>query len=208
MKQNQPEELKSKEWDTPNSEKEQKSQVSYLEELMSEVIKILNPESNKEIKAKSPLRYAKAMLELTQSNRLCNENPCSDAIFDSEGFNDLIIVKGINFTSICEHHILPFFGECTIGYIPNQSILGLSKFSRLVEYLSRKMHNQERLTMEIAEAINSSLNPLGVVVTLTSTHSCMCFRGVRSVNSKTETIFTIGQMRMKEHLDKFFKLKN
>ncbi len=187
-----------------NNQKDQKS--TKLAGLIKEMLLILNPNASEEVLSKTPSRYAKAMLELTQSNREGSTDAISEAVFDSEGYDDIIIVKDINFNSICEHHLLPFFGNCAIGYIPNKTILGLSKFPRLVQALSKKMTFQERLTKEIADTINSSVDPQGIVVTLSSTHSCMCFRGIKSFNSKTETIYTIGQMRVKENLDKFFKL--
>jgi GTP cyclohydrolase I len=182
------------------------TKVVQIAKLMKEMIEILNPNAESEIMSKTPFRFAEAMLELTQGQHENAMETISDAIFDSEGFDDIILVKHINFNSICEHHLLPFFGECTIGYIPDGKILGLSKFPRLVQSLSKKMHIQERLTKEIAEHINKALNPLGVVVMLSSTHSCMCFRGVKSFNSKTDTIYTLGSLRQKDNLDKFFSI--
>jgi GTP cyclohydrolase IA len=182
------------------------TKVVQIAKLVKEMLEILNPNADNEIMSKTPFRYAEAMLELTQGQQENALETISDAIFDSEGYDDMIIVKDINFNSICEHHLLPFFGDCTIGYIPNGKILGLSKFPRLVRSLSKKMHIQERLTKEIAEHVNKALDPSGVVVLLTSTHSCMCFRGVKSFNSKTDTIYTIGALKQKENLDKFFSM--
>jgi GTP cyclohydrolase I len=188
------------------SQNENELQTSRLAELIKEMLLILNPHSKNEILTKTPLRYAEAMMELTESNRKTYVEPFSEAIFESEGYDDMIVVKDINFNSICEHHLLPFFGHVSIGYLPNKKILGLSKFPRLVQLLSKKMTIQERLTKEIADNINSCLDAQGVVVRISSTHSCMCFRGIKSFNSKTETIYSIGQMKIKENLDKFFKL--
>jgi GTP cyclohydrolase I len=190
------------------SQNENDKRTSKLAELIKEMLLILNPHAEDEILSKTPLRYAEAMMELTESNRKTYLEPFSEAIFESEGYDDMIVVKDINFNSICEHHLLPFFGHVSIGYLPNKKIFGLSKFPRLVQLLSKKMTIQERLTKEIADNINSSLDAQGVVVRMSSTHSCMCFRGIKSFNSKTETIYSIGQMKIKENLDKFFKLLN
>jgi GTP cyclohydrolase I len=194
--------------DDGKSLNENDMQTSRLAKLIKEMLLILNPNPKEEILTKTPLRYAEAMMELTESNRKIYTDPFCEAIFDSEGYDDMIVVKKINFNSICEHHLLPFFGDVSIGYLPNKKILGLSKFPRMVQLLSKKMTIQERLTKEIAENINSCLDPHGVVVTMSSTHSCMCFRGIKSFNSKTETIYSIGQMKMQENIDKFFKLLN
>ena len=188
------------------SENGSDSKVVKIAKLIKEMLEIINPNAEAEIINKTPFRYAEAMLEFTQGHQENALETISEAIFDSEGYNDIIIVRDINFNSMCEHHLLPFFGECTIGYIPNKKILGLSKLPRLVQTLSKKLQIQERLTKEIAENIHTALNALGVVVIISSIHSCMCFRGIKSFNAKTETIFTLGNMKDKENLDKFFNL--
>jgi GTP cyclohydrolase I len=177
-----------------------------LTNLMSQVLYIINPNADEKILQKTPERFSKALLEFVDGYQVDLEKLLNDAIFDSEGYDDLVIVKNIEFTSLCEHHMLPFFGKCTIGYYPRDKILGLSKFPRLVGALSKKMHLQERLTKEIAEAIDKYLNPLGVVVAVSSSHSCMCFRGIKSFNSQTDTIYSLGILKEKDNLNKFFSL--
>jgi GTP cyclohydrolase I len=177
-----------------------------IAKLIKEMLEIVNPNLDEEIMSKTPFRYAEALLELTEGTSENQVELISGAVFNSQGFDDLIIVKDISFNSMCEHQLLPFFGECTIGYIPKDKILGLSKFPRLVGSLSKKLHIQERLTKEIADIINKVLTPEGVIVKLSSSHSCMCFRGVKSFNSKTDTIYTIGSMKDSKNLDKFFNL--
>ena len=185
---------------------EDEEKIDRLSVLIKDMLLIINPNPSEEVLSKTPRRYAEAIWELTQTNRDSIDESIREAIFDSEGFNDMIVIRDINFNSMCEHHLLPFFGEVSIGYIPNNKILGLSKFPRLVQIISKKMSIQERLNKEIAEQIDNLLEPLGVVVMISSTHSCMCFRGVKSFNSKTETLFSIGNMKLKENLDKFFVL--
>jgi len=146
-------------------------------------------------------------MEFTQGYNDDIDKIVSEAIFENEDYTDIIKIKKINFNSICEHHLLPFHGECTIGYVPDKYILGLSKFSRVVQSLSKKLQLQERLTREIGETINRILKPAGVVVEMNSIHSCMCFRGVKSFNSETSTIYTIGSMKENENLAKYFRMK-
>lgn len=179
-----------------------------LANLISQIIEIINPDAEKEIKDKTPMRYSKALLELTQGYVENITELLSDAIFSSEGYNDMIVVRDISFNSMCEHHMLPFFGECTIGYIPKEKFLGLSKFPRMVQCLSRKMHIQERLTKEIAETIEKILQPEGVIVLVSSRHSCMSFRGIKSVNASTDTVFTLGSMNDSKNQKKFFAIVN
>jgi GTP cyclohydrolase I len=187
------------------SEKEKEEKISNL---MKEILLITNPEANEEIKNKTPLRFAKALIEFTSGYNENINDILNDAIFPSDDFKELIIIKDINFVSTCEHHMLPFFGDCIIGYIPNNKILGLSKFPRIVNSISKKFHLQERLTKDIANTLNEYLEPLGIIVLINASHSCMCFRGVRSWGSKTQTIYKLGCLKNKEYLNEFFNILN
>lgn len=189
-----------------NNNLTQKEKEEKISQLTKEILLLSNPEASEEIINKTPMRYAKALMEFTSGYNEDIKNLLNDAIFPSEDFNDLIIVKDINFVSNCEHHMLPFFGDCIIGYIPNKKILGLSKFPRLVNSLSKKFHLQERLTKDIGNTLNEYLEPKGIVVLVNARHSCMCFRGVKSWDSKTKTIFKLGCLKEKEYLDEFFNL--
>jgi GTP cyclohydrolase I len=182
------------------------NKIEKISILMREILEIVYPNAKSEIKTRTPTRFAEALLEFTEGYNENLDELMTEAIFDSEDYHDLIIIKEINFSSICEHHLLPFFGECTIGYIPDQKILGLSKFPRLVNSLSKKMHLQERLTKEIAETINYYLKPRGAIVILNASHSCMCFRGVKSFDTKTETVYSLGELKDKNNYYKFFNL--
>jgi len=186
-----------------STEKEKEEKISLL---MKEILLLTNPEASEEIINKTPLRYTKALMEFTSGYNDNIETIIKDAIFPSENFNDLIIIKDINFVSTCEHHMLPFFGDCAIGYIPNEKILGLSKFPRLVNSLSKKFHLQERLTKDIANILEEYLQPRGIIVLINASHSCMCFRGVKSWGSTTKSIFKLGCLKEKEHLNEFFNL--
>jgi GTP cyclohydrolase I len=181
--------------------------VEKMADLFREILQLVNPVASEEIIDRTPIRFSEALVEFTQGYHESLDDLLGEAIFENDGFNDLVVIKNIQFSSLCEHHVLPFFGECTIGYIPNRKILGLSKFPRLVQCVSRKMGLQERLTKEIAEAINTYLEPEGVVVVVEAGHSCMCFRGIKAFNSKTQTIYTMGSLKQKDNLDKFFQMK-
>lgn len=174
---------------------------------IKEMLKILNPNADEEIMSKTPLRHAKAMLELTKGYREHPSDIVSQALFPADGYDDLIVVKSLSFSSMCEHHLLPFFGECVIGYYPDGKILGLSKFPRLVNSLSKKMHVQERLTKEIADNLDKFLKPKGIAVLIKAQHSCMCFRGVNSFQAMTESVYSTGIFKTDySNLDKFLKM--
>lgn len=181
--------------------------IEKIANLMSEVLNIINPELRTSSNTlKTPVRFAEAIVEFTSGYDEHLDDKILKAIFDSENYDEIITVKDIVFSSLCEHHILPFFGQVSIGYIPNGKILGLSKFPRLVETLAKKLHLQERLTKEIADAINKYLNPKGVVVIIEASHSCMSLRGVKSFASKTKTMYTLGVFKEDNHLNNFMSL--
>lgn len=115
--------------------------------------------------------------------------------FDSEGMDQLIVQRHIPFYSLCEHHLLPFFGEATVAYIPKGKIMGLSKLARLVEHYSRRPQNQERITKEVAECLHDALDPLGVAVILSARHLCMEMRGIKVKGAETVTSYITGVFR-------------
>jgi len=179
--------------------------TSGLIENYRESIGLLGENPDREGLQKTPERMAKAMQFLTQGYQMD-----AHAILDSakfhEGVSEMIIVKDIELYSMCEHHMLPFFGKAHIAYIPNGWITGLSKLARVVDVYSRRLQVQERLTTQVMEAIKDSLNPLGVAVVIEASHLCMMMRGVQKQNSVTTTSAFWGEFEKNETRSEFIRL--
>ena len=146
---------------------------------------------------KTPYRAAKALQFLTQGYTQNVDEIVNGAIFDEE-FDDMVIVRDIEFYSLCEHHILPFFGKCHVGYIPNKKIIGLSKVPRIIDMLARRLQVQERLTDQIAQVVNELIQPQGIAVVMEAQHMCMMIRGVEKQRSSTITNVMLGTFREKD----------
>jgi GTP cyclohydrolase I len=151
-----------------------------------EVIKNIGEDPSREGLLKTPERVAKAMQFLTHGYDIDPSGILKSAMFTEE-YDDMVIVRDIEVYSLCEHHMLPFFGKCHIAYIPNGHIVGLSKFPRIVDAFSRRLQVQERLTNEIRDCIENTLKPKGVAVCIEAQHLCMQMRGVQKQNSLTTT---------------------
>ena len=149
-----------------------------------DILKNIGENPNREGLLKSPERVAKSLQFLTQGYEQDPEDILKSALF-SEEYSEMVIVKDIEVYSMCEHHMLPFFGKAHIAYIPNGTIVGLSKLPRVVDAFSRRLQVQERLTIEIRDCIQKTLNPKGVAVVIECTHMCMAMRGVQKQNSVT-----------------------
>ena len=157
-----------------------------FEDLVAEMIRRLGDSPDREGMKKTPERVAKAMAFLTKGYQETPEQVLGDALF-SESHDSMVLVKDIELYSLCEHHMLPFFGKAHIAYIPDGKIMGLSKAARLVEVYARRFQVQERLTEQIAQALWETIQPQGVAVVVEAYHLCMMMRGVQKQNSKTLT---------------------
>lgn len=169
------------------------------------VIDLLGEDSGREGLLKTPERLAKAMQYLTQGYSLDAKAIINSAKFH-EPVSEMIVVKDIEVYSMCEHHMLPFFGKAHIAYIPNGWITGLSKIARVVDVYSRRLQVQERMTVDIMNAIKETLNPLGVAVVIEAKHLCMMMRGVQKQNSSTTTSAFDGEFRNNASRSEFLKL--
>lgn len=155
---------------------------------------------------KTPERAAKAMMFFTKGYDQSLEEILNDAIFD-ENHDEMVVVKDIEMFSMCEHHMVPFFGKVSIGYLPSGKVLGLSKLARIVEVYSRRLQVQERLTKQIAVAVLKAVQPNGVAVVVEGSHMCMVMRGVQKINSKTVTSTMLGEFRDNQKTrEEFLKL--
>jgi GTP cyclohydrolase I len=169
------------------------------------VITGLGEDITREGLLKTPERAAKAMQFLTSGYETDPAAILKGAMF-AENYSDMVIIKDIELYSLCEHHMLPFFGKAHIAYIPNGHIVGLSKIPRIVDVFARRLQVQERLTHDILECIDSTLKPLGVAVVIEASHMCMMMRGVQKQNSSTTTSGFRGQFEKQETRAEFLQL--
>src|SRR5882672_8750287 len=162
--------------------------------LIEELLHELGEDTQREGLDRTPDRVAKALRYLTSGYDQDVKEVLNDAMFVEE-YDEMVIVKDIDFSSLCEHHLLPFIGKCHVAYMPNHKIDGLSKIPRLVEMFSRRLQVQERLTTQIANTLNEALQPRGVAVVVEAIHLCMLMRGVEKQNSKAITSAMLGAFR-------------
>lgn len=188
------------EWTSEELERKDKLAFHYRE-----ILELLGEDPEREGLIKTPERVAKAMMFLTKGY---NQDPAailSSAIF-IEDYKQMVIVKDIDFFSMCEHHMLPFFGKAHVAYIPDNAVTGLSKIPRIVDVYARRLQIQERMTTQIKECIQKTLNPLGVMVVIEAQHMCMQMRGVEKQNSITTTSDFTGVFNQAKTREEFMNL--
>jgi GTP cyclohydrolase I len=171
--------------------------VSIMQDLIRDLLAKIGEDPDREGLARTPERFDKALRFLTSGYRQDPREVLQRAIFH-ESYDEMVIVKDLDVFSLCEHHILPFFGKCHVAYIPKKNIVGLSKIARVVELYSHRLQVQERLTQEIATAIMDTLQPQGVAVVLEAFHLCMMMRGIEKQNSKAVTSAMLGVFRTRQ----------
>lgn len=171
------------------------------------ILELLGEDAEREGLVKTPMRVAKAMQVLTRGYEMDAHKVLTDALF-KEDYSQMVIVKDIDFFSLCEHHILPFYGKVHVAYIPNGYITGLSKIARVVDIYSHRLQVQERMTLQIKECIEQTLHPLGVMVVVEAKHMCMQMRGVEKQNSITTTSEISGIFREARTRAEFMNLIN
>ncbi|MBP6217936.1 MAG: GTP cyclohydrolase I FolE [Oligoflexales bacterium] len=176
--------------------------LAHLTDNIETLLTSLGENPNRQGLKKTPQRFLDALLFLSSGYNVNLDEVVGDAVFD-EPYQDMVVVRSIEFYSLCEHHMLPFYGSCHVGYIPNGKIIGLSKIPRIVEVFARRLQVQERLTHEIGEALGKILSPQGVGVVIEASHLCMMMRGVQKQNSVTSTSFVSGCFKKLETRQEF-----
>lgn len=172
---------------------------------IQEIIRILGEDAQREGLVKTPTRVGEAMQFLTQGYMQNAEDILRGALFE-EDYRQMVVVKDIPFYSLCEHHMLPFFGKAHVAYIPNGKITGLSKIARVVDVYARRLQVQERMTTQIKDCIQQTLNPLGVMVVIEAEHLCMQMRGVQKPHAVTTTSDFTGAFNRAETREEFMNL--
>lgn len=185
---------------TPNEETTGK-----IESQVSAVLQYLDEDPNREGLKRTPHRVGESLQFLTKGYREDPEAILRAALFE-EDYRQMVVVKDIDFYSLCEHHMLPFFGKAHVAYIPNGKITGLSKIARVVDVFARRLQVQERMTTQIKECIQNTLNPLGVMVVIEAEHLCMQMRGVEKQHAKTLTSDFTGAFNRQETREEFLRL--
>lgn len=169
-------------------------QTAALSRLVRQMLHHLGEDAQRPGLERTPERVAASLQFLTQGYQLDLESVINGALFEAE-YDEMVIVKDIEVYSLCEHHLLPFYGKCHLAYLPDRKIIGLSKMARIVDVLSRRLQIQERLTTEIASTVKKYLEPKGVGVVIEAYHFCMMMRGVQKQNSQTVTSCMLGRFK-------------
>ena len=182
------------------------AEIGVMTELVAQLLDALGEAPGRNGLQKTPERVAKALQFMTQGYHQDIERLLNGALFPIE-YDEMVIVKDIDFFSLCEHHLLPFFGKCHVGYLPNKKVVGLSKIPRVVDVFARRLQVQERLTVQIAETLKRKLDAHGVAVVMEARHLCMMMRGVEKQNTLAVTSSMLGAFRTQDQTrNEFLKL--
>ena len=184
---------------------EESQDFQALKKHYEEILRIIEPNPDRERLERTPLRVAKTLMDFTSGYTIDPSAVLKSAMF-KEDYSQMVIVKDIDFYSLCEHHLLPFYGKVHIAYIPNGYITGLSKIARVVDVFARRLQVQERMTYQIKECIQQTLQPLGVMVVIEASHMCMQMRGVEKQNSITTTSDFTGAFNQAKTREEFMNL--
>ncbi|HWY79606.1 MAG TPA: GTP cyclohydrolase I FolE [Candidatus Sulfotelmatobacter sp.] len=183
-------------------------QNNTIEKLITQLLKELGEDPNREGLKKTPHRVTQMFKELTSGYTITRQDTIKDALF-AEKVHNMIVLRDIELYSLCEHHLLPFFGKCHIGYIPKDNIIGVSKLARIVDRFAKRLQIQERLTQEIAQELQDALDPNGVGVIIEAQHLCMMMRGIEKQNSLMITSSVLGSFRSDQKTrEEFFSIVN
>jgi len=165
-----------------------------LANMVSQMLKNLGEDPDRDGLLRTPMRVAKSMEFLTSGHRITLEEAVGEALFDVE-YAEMVIVKDIDFYSLCEHHMLPFYGKAHVAYLPKNKVVGLSKLPRIVDMFARRLQVQERMTQDVANAVQQAVDPHGVAVVIEASHMCMMMRGVQKQNSTTTSSAMLGTFK-------------
>lgn len=181
------------------------NKIELIAQHVQEILKLLNEDYHREGLVRTPVRVGETLQFVTKGYNEDPEEILRSAIF-KEDFQQMVVVKDIDFYSLCEHHLLPFYGKAHVAYIPNGTITGLSKIARIVDVFARRLQVQERMTRQIKDCIQKTLNPLGVMVVIEAEHMCMQMRGVQKPHSITKTSDFTGAFNRIETREEFLRL--
>ncbi len=165
-----------------------------MAELVSKMLDLLGEDTDRDGLIRTPMRVAKSLEFLTSGHRMTLSDAVGDALFDVD-YSEMVIVRDIDFYSLCEHHMLPFYGKAHVAYLPRNKVVGLSKLPRIVDMFARRLQVQERMTQDVARAVQQAVDPHGVAVVIEASHMCMMMRGVEKQNSTTTSSAMLGTFK-------------